>query len=103
MNAGNTQTSFREGLCLLRRLDKLRIDQHVELSVDIENDNSLGNTDLRGRQPHAIGANHGLDHLLANLPRPGIDRADGTNHRIEINSAGCIRKIGPETKYMIQS
>ena len=72
----NAEASLRRLLGLALRRDELRIDENVELPVDIEDDDPLGNPDLRCRKACAAGAQHRLDHGAADLSHLVVDRLD---------------------------
>lgn len=72
----NAQAAFRRFLRLSLARDKRGVDEDVELPVDVEGDDPLGDSDLRGGNPRSACAQHRLDHDAADLPDLVVDRLD---------------------------
>jgi len=91
-HAGDTQASFNGLLGLFGDLDQLGIDQDVKRSIDIEDDDSLGYSDLWRRKADAVAANHLLDHPLADAADLVVDdlhqRGGTPQRRVSVGTDG---------------
>ncbi len=72
----NAQAPLRRFLHIPLARDELGVDEDVELPVDVEGDDPLGDPDLRRSDPRAAGAQHRLDHGATDLPNLVVDRLD---------------------------
>ncbi len=72
----NAQAPLRRLLRLALARKELGVDEDVELPVDIQNNDPLGDPDLRRGDPRAARTEHRFNHGAADLPDVVVDRLD---------------------------
>jgi hypothetical protein len=67
----------------------LGVDQHHRLVArfgGVHHDHALVHVDLGGRQAHALGGVHGLEHVVDQLADAVVDGGHGLGHGVQAGS-----------------
>ena len=92
-DVGHRQAAFLEGCQFFRRPQDRGIDEGARiplavLLVEIHDDDALGDADLHGGQPDAVGLVHGLQHIVDQTADFAVNLGDFARHRFQAGIGG---------------
>ncbi len=107
-HARETEAPLGQFLAVALDEDELRIDQYVELTLDVEDDDSLGHADLRSGETGPVGPQHGFNHRGARGSDVVVDLAHGlrraAKHRVpELSNVHGFSLHDHSTHYRVVS
>ena len=74
--AWKTEAAFLGHLCLLGEAHDLRVDEHVDLLVELGHEEAFQHADLWRGEPDSLGRAHGLNHVVNQALRRLVDAAN---------------------------